>query len=513
MRFKFFSITIFAVLLILLVLPQTASAGLVPCGTIEHPEKCNLCHFFQLLQAIINGASVTLLALAAIFIVIGGIVILSSAGSPDRMSEGKKMITYSIIGIVVCFGAWIIINTVMSALVNPGKMPWPWNKIQCVSAQTNGGGDDDETTGEYCACEVPVYTIDPQKYPDKTQVIGTELKGTELANKDECAQKCVVASVNTYCPQGLLFGSANLYCASQNDLEAKSTHCIELKSKSDDWLRSFSSEQACKDSIDPDKTGFSKECARMCWVNGSSYCVCQNRVPVYQLRRTKKEEGAGTYHNAYDCIRYCGVYAGENCRLGSYQEPTGCRPEEPTNRCDQLNPPLGQTASCFGGNFTCQQGVVDQENEACGELKQLLNCMAGKNLPAAAKEISSIADNSPAIAGSLPGCFQTWTSQCSGSTDSCTGTCCGHSQCSLHYGGKARTSFGPSACGIGSVDCRSCSWAVDFANESYFNQIKTAAENCGKELWDGDLEKVDVIKEGNHVHVELEGIAKYHKCK
>ena len=73
----------------------------------------------------------TVLILAPLFIAFGGILILTAGGSPEQVNKGKKAIYHAIIGIVVAFGAWAIINTIMVLLADPGTFPWPWNEIKC----------------------------------------------------------------------------------------------------------------------------------------------------------------------------------------------------------------------------------------------------------------------------------------------------------------------------------------------------------------------------------------------
>ena len=62
--------------------------------------------------------------LAVFFLVIGGIVLLTSAGKPEMQSLGKKIIFAAIIGMFLAFGAKAIINFVLKALgAIPGKVP------------------------------------------------------------------------------------------------------------------------------------------------------------------------------------------------------------------------------------------------------------------------------------------------------------------------------------------------------------------------------------------------------
>jgi len=161
-------------------------------------------------------------------------------------------------------------------------------------------------------------------------------------------------------------------------------------------------------------------------------------------------------------------------------------PEEggAVDRCSRMSTP----GYCFGNNYYCQAGIRDQVSDATPELVSLLNCMAERLPSGDARNISSISDNSGGR------CFSNWNSQCPTGTDSCGGTCCGHIQNSLHYGGYG---------------CRGFSYAVDFAMESACDIIRSAANWCGANLGLGD---VDTICEPDHVHVELDGLAKQRSC-
>lgn len=529
---KYFTITIFAILLILLVLPQVASAALVPCGRqcnewskdmkqclvpgkgvpLEEAQPCTLCHVFKLFQKITNGVGFIAMGWAALFIVIGGIMILASAGVADKVSQGKRMITYAIVGVVIIFGAWVIINTVMNALVNPGKMPWPWNRVTCVPTESVIPPSPPSTKGEYCICETPRYAYTgPGDDLNTASVVGTDIKVTQLASKEECSQGCVSGNFGNYCYRDITdlpSEKYNLYCTDQSSVTAKQACGMTLKPESDGQGCRIGNE--CYPTDDECMNAALTTYVRKCYLDGlalcdyhakggSSYCIkasskgysCNGHPDYYVLYRWMAEAPSGSY-NAVDCSRYAsGNYY---CRLNCQYEK--CLAEEPTNWCNEVK----SSFSCFG-SFTCKNMTTSQEGNACDQLKEFLNCMGKKNMPAGAKEISSISDNSKYK------CFDTsyWDSkgQCSGATDSCTGTCCGHSKYSLHYGGKP-----PGEGGV--AGCRTCSWAIDFANEQYYQGIKNVAEVCANELKYG---KVDVIYEGNHVHVELDEVARTLRCQ
>lgn len=56
--------------------------------------------------------------LALFMIVVGGYITLTSAGNADRASRGKSYITSSIIGLVLLFGAYLLLRTINPDLVD-----------------------------------------------------------------------------------------------------------------------------------------------------------------------------------------------------------------------------------------------------------------------------------------------------------------------------------------------------------------------------------------------------------
>jgi hypothetical protein len=56
--------------------------------------------------------------LALLMIVVGGYITMTSAGNAARASMGKGYITSSIIGLVLLFGAYLLLNTINPDLVN-----------------------------------------------------------------------------------------------------------------------------------------------------------------------------------------------------------------------------------------------------------------------------------------------------------------------------------------------------------------------------------------------------------
>ncbi len=59
------------------------------------------------LLALIGGLSV-------LFIIIGGVQMISSAGNADQLTKGKKTLTWAVVGLLVALLGYAIINVVQS---------------------------------------------------------------------------------------------------------------------------------------------------------------------------------------------------------------------------------------------------------------------------------------------------------------------------------------------------------------------------------------------------------------
>ncbi|MBI2628065.1 MAG: hypothetical protein HYW71_01350 [Candidatus Niyogibacteria bacterium] len=94
-----------------------AGAGLIPCGTGD--EMCTLNDLGCLAGNVINFLLFYLAApLAIISMLIGGILMITAAGNQNQLERGKSIFYNTIIGIVIAFGAWLIVNLILQSLLN-----------------------------------------------------------------------------------------------------------------------------------------------------------------------------------------------------------------------------------------------------------------------------------------------------------------------------------------------------------------------------------------------------------
>ncbi len=99
--------------------------GIVPCG--QYPNcPCDITDVFIILTNIYFFVVAWIATpLAVIAIVIGAVIMMISAGNPQALGTGKKVLYAGIIGLVLVLCSWLIIDFVLSALGYRGS----WNRL------------------------------------------------------------------------------------------------------------------------------------------------------------------------------------------------------------------------------------------------------------------------------------------------------------------------------------------------------------------------------------------------
>ena len=94
--------------------------------------SCTLCDLLQLAANIIYWMLNISVVLAGLFFAWGAILILTARDSEEQVSEGKKVMTTAVTGILIAFTAWLILGTLIQVITgSPSKLPW--NQIQCTT--------------------------------------------------------------------------------------------------------------------------------------------------------------------------------------------------------------------------------------------------------------------------------------------------------------------------------------------------------------------------------------------
>jgi len=89
--------------------------GFVPCGTKDCP--CQLCDFFVMFDRIVDFVLFKLVPpVATLMLVIGGVMFFAAAGDPGKLSRAKGLLTSVVIGLVIVYGAWLLISAFFMAI-------------------------------------------------------------------------------------------------------------------------------------------------------------------------------------------------------------------------------------------------------------------------------------------------------------------------------------------------------------------------------------------------------------
>lgn len=138
----FFRVLLTVLVLSQVLLPYPTYAGLVPCGlSVDDPNQpgdqarpCTFCDFFVLFENIVDFVLFQIVPpLAVLIVVIGGVMFLLAAENPARVQQAKNILTTVAIGLLIIYGAWLIVNLFF---VTIGVADWTglasgWAEFQC----------------------------------------------------------------------------------------------------------------------------------------------------------------------------------------------------------------------------------------------------------------------------------------------------------------------------------------------------------------------------------------------
>ncbi|KKW28813.1 MAG: hypothetical protein UY72_C0061G0008 [Candidatus Uhrbacteria bacterium GW2011_GWD2_52_7] len=71
----------------------------------------------QIIGRVISAALSVVGTLALLMFIYGGFLWLVSRGDPKMVGKGKDIMTWTILGLVVIFGAYVIVHTILTGLV------------------------------------------------------------------------------------------------------------------------------------------------------------------------------------------------------------------------------------------------------------------------------------------------------------------------------------------------------------------------------------------------------------
>ncbi len=93
---------------------ENVTTNLSVSGSLRNPVKFESAG--QLISGVISFLLGLIGALSALFIIIGGVIMITAAGRPEQLTKGKKTLTWAILGLAVSFLAYSLIAIVQNSL-------------------------------------------------------------------------------------------------------------------------------------------------------------------------------------------------------------------------------------------------------------------------------------------------------------------------------------------------------------------------------------------------------------
>ncbi len=140
------------------LLPIVASAQLVP-GACDNPNTCGSCEFVETINNVILFIVAISSLIAVIAFIYAGFLMVTSRGDVGQLTKAKGMFVNVVIGLILILASFVIVNTILSGLLNPGSSAISWQTVQCA---------------------YPTAATQPPAY-NGTAVIGAGISGTGVA--------------------------------------------------------------------------------------------------------------------------------------------------------------------------------------------------------------------------------------------------------------------------------------------------------------------------------------------
>ena len=89
---------------------------------------CTLCDLLNVAKRVLNVGIYIAVFLTGIFMLRAFAIALTASGSAERYSQAKRSFSNIIIGIMITITGYLVIDTLMRALVNTSS-GWSWDRI------------------------------------------------------------------------------------------------------------------------------------------------------------------------------------------------------------------------------------------------------------------------------------------------------------------------------------------------------------------------------------------------
>jgi len=182
--------------------------SIVQCGlgTGDAAVNCEACHLAQLIQNIINFAIGLSIPIAAVLFAWAGILYFTSGANPSNKEHAKKIFGSALLGFLIAITGWLVVNTVLHALLDGGQVftnGSSWFTVQCSTGNRPVSGDISKVINSV----LPGVNTAPPVNVNGGSGVGVQNEGP-INNTTGCAQGaylnddgfCIDAFGSTYTP-------------------------------------------------------------------------------------------------------------------------------------------------------------------------------------------------------------------------------------------------------------------------------------------------------------------------
>lgn len=179
---------------------STPTTGLVPCKGID----CQFCHLAKLSQNVINFLVGLSIPIAAAMFAWAGALMFTAGDSSSRIDKAKSILRSVLIGFLIVLSAWLVVQTVLKAILNPAYYSG-WNNIQCVAAASR---PTQVSLATLIQNALGVVNTTPEQGLTTGTGVGVSTPGAAINRVSGCYEgaylggdgKCVDAFGSTYSP-------------------------------------------------------------------------------------------------------------------------------------------------------------------------------------------------------------------------------------------------------------------------------------------------------------------------
>lgn len=115
-----------------------AEGNLVPCSGSD----CTFCHVIELGNNILKWLFGIVFVIFGVIIFIAGFGLVTSGGNQTKLDDAKKKLSNALIGIIIVFCAFLIVDTLVRMVITNGELGTVssnltyWNEITCFGEQS-----------------------------------------------------------------------------------------------------------------------------------------------------------------------------------------------------------------------------------------------------------------------------------------------------------------------------------------------------------------------------------------